>query len=120
MLVAFWVFNNITAYRLLSAQCGVPSNHYRHQTTNDFKKLLEQKDGKNTLKVATPILLTISMHIELTRLLKIGPPKAKYDSEKKLCEGCTGADWGDDGENKEAIAADDNKDDDDEDSWKKK
>ena len=76
MLVAFRALNNIIAHRLLAACHGVPSDHYRHQTTNDFEKLLEQEDAKNISKVATPILLTIGMHIGPTRLLEVGPPNA--------------------------------------------
>ena len=70
----------------------MPSDHYRHQTTNDFEKLLEQEDAKNISKVATPILLTIGMHIGPTRFLEVGPPNAKYDLERRLCKRCTGAD----------------------------
>ncbi len=43
MLVAIWAPNNITAHRLLTAHHGVPSDSYRHQTTNDFEKLLDLK-----------------------------------------------------------------------------
>ena len=59
------------------------------------------------------------MHIGPTRLLEIGPPNAKYDLKKRLRERYTSADWGDDGEIEEAIAADDNKDNDKENFGKK-
>ena len=91
-------------------------DHYRHQTTKDFEKLLEQEDVKNISKVATPILLTISMHIEPTRLSKVVSLNVEYDSEGRLRERCTGADWGNDGEIEEAMAADIEKDDDKESS----
>ena len=97
----------------------MPSDHYRHQTTNNFEKLLEQEDGKNTLKVNIPILLTIGMHIRPTRFLEVGPPNAQYDVRGRLRKRCTDVDWGDDGEIKEAMAADNNKDDDEEDPQKK-
>ena len=90
MLIAFWVLNNITAYTLVTACCGVPLDYDRHQTTNNFEKLLKQEDTKNILKVVTPILLTIGMHIGLTRLLEVGLPNAKYDSEEKLHKEYTG------------------------------
>ena len=97
----------------------MPSDHYRHQTTNNFEKLLEQEDAKNTSKVTTLILLTIGMHIGPTRLLNVGLLNAQYDSERKLYEGCTGADWGDDSEIEEAMAADNNEDNDTKDFWEK-
>lgn len=53
------------------------------------------------------------MQIESTKLLEVGSLNAKYDLGGKLCKGYTSANWGDDGEIKEAIAADNNKDDDD-------
>ena len=112
MLVVFRALNNITAYWLLIARGRVPSDHYRHQTTNDFKKLLEQEDAENISKVATPILLTIGIHIGPTSLLEVGPSNAKYDSEERLREECTDTDWGDDGEIEEAMAADNNEDND--------
>ena len=116
MLVIFRALNNITAHRLLTACRGVPLDHYRHQTINNFKKLLEQKDAENISKVATPILLIIGMHIGPTKLLEIGPPNAEYNSEGRFCERCTGADWGNDSEIEEAMAADNNEDDNEEDS----
>lgn len=46
-------------------------NHYCHIIINNFKKLSEQKDAKNTLKIATPIFLIISIYIELTKFLEV-------------------------------------------------
>ena len=88
------------------------SDYYRHQTTNNFEKLLEQEDAENTSKIATPILLTIGMHIGSTSLLEVGSPNAKYDSDERLCKGYTSADWGDNGEIEEAITLDNDEDDD--------
>lgn len=70
------------------------SDHYQPHTINGFKKLLEQEDEENISKVATPILVTISMHIVLTRLLEVGPINIKYDLEKRLSTGYTCANWG--------------------------
>lgn len=56
------------------------------------------------------------MHIRLSKLLKVGLPNAKYDSKRRLGEGYTSVDWGNDSEIKEAMAVDNNKDDDEEDS----
>ena len=117
MLIAFWALNNITAHSLFITHYGVLLDQYRHQTTNNFKKLLEQEDAKNTLKVAISIFLIIGMQIGPTRLLEVGLPNAKYNLERKLCKKCTGADLGNDGEIKGAMTADNNKDDDKENLW---
>ena len=115
MLIVFRALNNIIAYKLLTACRRVPLDHYYYQTTIDFKKLLKQEDVKNISKIATPILLTIGMHIGSTRFLELGFPNAKYDLESKLREGCTDRDWGDNGEIEEAIAADNDENNDEED-----
>ncbi len=65
-------------------------DHYQHQITNDFKKLLELEDVENSSKVFILIFLTIGMHIGLTRLLEVHPPNAEYDLEWRLCEGYIG------------------------------
>ena len=120
MLVAFWALNNLTAHRLFNANRRVLSDHYRRQITNDFEKLLEQEDAKNILKVATPILPMIDMHIRPTSLLEVGPPHVKYDSKKRVRKEYVGADWSDNGKIKETMAADENEDNDKEDPWEKK
>ena len=119
MLVVFWALNNIIAHNLLTARHGMPSNHYHHQTTKNFKKLLEQEDIKNTLKVAIPIFLTIGMHIGPIKLLKVDLPNAKYNLEEKLRERCIGINWVDDGEIEEAMVVYNNKDNNEKDFWEK-
>ena len=64
------------------------------------------------MKGAIPIFLIIGIHIGLTRLLKVGPPNAEYNSEKRFWERCTSANWDDDGEIEEPMAANNNKKDD--------
>ncbi len=115
MVVAIETLNNIITHMILITYCGVLSNHYGYQTTNNFKKLLKQKDAENKSKMATTILLAISMHIRLTRLLEVSSFHAEYDLERRLRERCTGADWGDKSEIEETMTAGNNKDDDDED-----
>ncbi len=92
------------------------SDHYWHQTTNDFEKLLEQENVENTSKVAYPIFLIINMHIWPTRLLEVDLFNTKYNLEGKLCEGCTGIDEGHESEIEEDMATRKNKEDDDKDS----
>lgn len=77
--------------------------------------MLKQKDAENSLKMATPIFLTINLHIRLTKLLEVGSLNTKYDLEEKLCEKCTDADLGDDSEIEMAMAVDNDKDDNEED-----
>lgn len=104
---------------LLTACCGVLSDHYCYETINKFEKLLKQEVVKNISKVATIILLIISMHIEPTKLLEVGPSNTKYDLEERLCKRCTNTNWGDDSEIEKAIAADNNKNNNEKDSQKK-
>ena len=92
MLVAFQALNNITAHRLLVTCCGMPSDHYHHNITNNFEKLLEEENAENISEVATLILLTIGVHIGPTRLLEVGLLNTEYDLEGRLCERCTSAD----------------------------
>ena len=120
MLVAFQALNNIIAHRLLIACCGVLSDHYRHQTTNNFKKLLKQENAKNILKMATLIFLIIGMHIGPTRLLEVGSSNTKYNSKGRFYKECIVANWCDHGKIEKTIAADDDEDDDKEAPGKKK
>lgn len=68
--------------------------------------------------MATPILLTIGMHIQPTRLFEFGPLSVEYDLQGRLREGCTDANWDDEGEI-EDMTNDDDKDNDDKDSQNK-
>lgn len=89
----------------------MPLDYYCHQTINKLKKLLEQEDAKIILKMAIPILPTIGIYIGLTKFLEVSLFNVKYNLKKRLCEGYTNVDKGDDDKIKEAITADNNKDD---------
>ncbi len=115
MLIAIQVLNNITTHRLLTSYCWVLLDYYYYQNTNNFEKILEQKDTENTLKMAIPICLTIGMYIGLTRLLEVGLLNIDYNLKKRLREKYTGINWDNERKIEEAIAASNNKDDDDED-----
>lgn len=80
MLVALQALNNIITHRILFAHCGILSNSFQHQITDNFNKLIKQDGNKNTVKIATPILLVIKMHIGPTRLLEDGAIIVNYDS----------------------------------------
>lgn len=69
--------------------------------------------------MATLILLTIGMHIVPTRLLEVGLPNAEYELEKRFCEGCTDANWGDNSKIEKTMATNDDKEDDKEDLQEK-
>ncbi len=110
MLVVIWALKNITAHRLLTTCHGMPSDSYRHQTTNNFKKLLDLEGKENTWIITAPILLVLYMHIEPMRFLDNGTPNTKFHADGRLCTGSTGLDW-DDSIVAEAIAVvEDNKD----------
>ncbi len=92
MLVAIRALNNITAHRLLTARRGMPSDSYRHQTANDFEKLLDLEGKENTLIITAPIFLVLHMHIGPTRFLKDGAPNAEFDTDRRLHTRSTGLD----------------------------
>ncbi len=92
MLVAIWAFNNITSYKLLIARCGLPSDSYYYQTTNNFEKHLDQKGVKNTLMITTLIFIIFCMYIRPTRILEDGISNAKFDADGKLRIESTGLD----------------------------
>lgn len=79
MFVAFKALNNITTHKHFTAYSKILLDFHYYQITNNFEKLLEQEIAKNTLKVVTPIFLTISIYFGLTRLLKVDFLNAKYD-----------------------------------------
>ncbi len=118
ILVAIRALNNITAHRLLTARRGVPSDSYRHQTTNDFEKLLDLEGKKNTSMITASILLVLRMHIGPTRFLEDGAPNAEFDANGRLCTGSTSLDW-DDNAVAEAIATVEDNEDEEEDPREK-
>lgn len=63
---------------------GVFSNSYRYQTINNFKKLLDKKDIKNTSIIIILILINISMYIRPIKFLENNAPKIVYDINKKI------------------------------------
>lgn len=84
MLVVLQTLNNITAYRLLTTYRKVSLDSYCYQTTNNFKKVLDQEDIENTLIIITSIFLVICMYIGLTRLLEHGVFNTKFDVNGRL------------------------------------
>ncbi len=104
MLVAIRALNNITVHRLLTACCGVPSDSYRYQITNDFAKLLDLEGKENNSMITAPILLVLRIHIGPTRFLEDSAPNAEFDADGRLRIGSTSLDW-DDSVVAEAIAA---------------
>ncbi len=118
MLVAIRALNKITAHRLLTACCGVPLDSYRHQTINNFKKLLNLEPKENTSMITNSILLVLRMYIRPTRFLEDGAPNAKFDADGRLRIGSTDLDR-DDSTVAEAIAAVDDDEDEEEDSREK-
>ncbi len=110
MLVAIRALNNITAHRLLTACRGVPSDSYRHQTTNDFEKLLDLEGKENTSMIIAPIFLVFRMHIGPTRFLEDGAPNAEFDADGRLRTGSISLDWDDNAVAKDIAAVEDDED----------
>lgn len=87
-------------------------NSYRHQTTNNFNKLLDLKGAENTSMITAPIFLVLRIYIGPTRLLENSVSNAKFGANKRFRTGSTSLDWDDSTKIEEIIAMD--KDDEDE------
>lgn len=83
-IIVIWVVNNIIAYRILTTCVRISSNNYRHQTNNNFEKLLAKEDNENTAIIIAPILINIHIHIRLTGFLEDGMPKIVYGTDGKI------------------------------------
>lgn len=66
---------------------GISSDSYRHQTTNDFERLLDKEGAENTSTITTPILINIYMHIGPTGFLEDGAPEVVFGTDRKIREG---------------------------------
>lgn len=106
MLIAFQTFNNIIAYRLLITHCGVLSDNYRYQITDDFEKPLDLKGVENTKMIITSILFIFHIHIKPTRLLKNSIPNAKFNAGERFRSRSTGLDWDNSSKIEKAIVMD--------------
>lgn len=69
--------------------------------------------------ITNSIFLAIYIHIGSTKLREDGTSNVKYDTERRLCEGCISLDWGDDIKIKEAITINNDNKDEVKDPWKK-
>ena len=88
LIIAVWAINYFMAYKILNACIGVASDGYKHHTTNNFEKLLKEKDGsKNTSVITTPILVKIGMHIGSTEFLDNSAPDVIFSPDESIQEG---------------------------------
>ena len=84
-IIAVWAINYFTAHRILNARIGVAFDGYKHYTTNDFEKLLKEKDGsENTSMITTPILVKIEMHIGSTGFLDDGTLDVVFSPDGRI------------------------------------
>ena len=84
-IIAVRAINYFTAHKILNACIGVASDGYKHHTTNNFEKLLKEKNGsKNTSVITTPILLRIGMHIGSTGFLDNGAPDVVFSPDGRI------------------------------------
>ena len=87
-IIAIWVINYFTMHRILNACISIASNNYKHHTTNDFEKLLKEKNGsKNTSVITTLILVKIGIHIGSTSFLEDGMLNVVFSPNRKIQEG---------------------------------
>lgn len=82
----------------------MPSDNYRHQTINNFKKLIEQEVIDIIFMIAISIFQFIHIHIGPTRLLKDSASNTQYDLKRGLRRDCAGLDWGNNAKIEEVIA----------------
>lgn len=69
---------------MLTTYVELSFNYYKHQTTNNFEKLLTEKKNKNTAIVTAPILITICMHIRPIGFLENDVPEIGYGINEKI------------------------------------
>ena len=87
-IIAVRAINYFTAQKILNARIGVASDGYKHHTTNDFEKLLKEKDSsENTSMITTPIMLRIRMHIGSTGFLDDGALDVVFSPDGKIQKG---------------------------------
>lgn len=84
----------------------MPLDSYHYQTTNNFKSFFDQENAENIILIIALIFLVIHIHIWLTRLLKNGVSKAKFDIDKRLYTGSTSLNWDDNTKIKKTIIMD--------------
>lgn len=64
LIIAVWVINYFTTYKILNACMSVASDSCKHHTTNYFEKLLKEKNGSDNISmITTLILVKIGMYI---------------------------------------------------------
>ena len=86
-IIAIWVVNNFTSYKIFTARVGISSNNYRYQTINNFEKLLAKENKENTAIITASNLISIYMYIRSTGFLKDGELEVMYDIYKKIQKG---------------------------------
>lgn len=64
-----------------------------YYTSNNQRKLINQKNEENTALITTRILTTICIYIKLTKFLKIKSLKIEYDACNVIYEMCLNLDW---------------------------
>ena len=84
-IIAVRAINYFTAHRILNIRIGVASNGYKHYKTNNFEKLLKEKDGsENTSIITTPIWVKIKIHIGSSGFLDNGAPDVMFSPNGKI------------------------------------
>ena len=87
-IIDVWAINYFTAHKILNTRIGVASDDYKHHTTNNFEKLLKEKNcSKNTSVITTPILLRFGKHIGSTGFLDDSAPDVVFSPDRRIQEG---------------------------------
>lgn len=69
-IIAIYIINNFTNYKILNKCMKIASNSFRYYTTNNFEKLLEEKvDLEKTVIITILILVKIRIYIRSRKFL---------------------------------------------------
>lgn len=111
-IIAIWTIINFTIQKFFNLCAKVILDIFCYYTTNNLEKQINQNDKEITILIATPILITICMHIRSTKFLKKRSFKIEYNDNGAICERYSSLAWRDNCKKKvakEAMNQDDNK-----------
>lgn len=83
-IITIRAINNFTFHRILNSRVEVSSNSYRHQTTNNFEKLLEEEGVESISTIMISILISICMHIGPTGFLEDSASEVVFGIDGKI------------------------------------
>lgn len=86
-IIAIQIIKNFTAYKIFNAYVGVFFDSYKHQTTNNFERLLEAEGVENNFIIMTPILIRIYIYIGPNGFLEDSALEVVFSIDRKIQKG---------------------------------